>query len=306
MRKSTKSLIALVSVITLFAFAIPAISNATDVPQFLNYQGYLTNSSGQPVSGSHQIVFKLYNGFLSGGTSFWTETQPAVQVTDGRFSVVLGKITPLDTTQFTGSTYIGITVDTNAEMAPRQQFTSVAYALKAADAIPKGLIAMWSGASNAIPAGWAICDGTNGTPDLRDRFVIGAGHNYPVNAADGHDSHTLSINEMPSHNHGGVTGADGANHTHSGTTGFQNQNATHSHTMQVGINGDKGDSGSSTLRNYGSWTPFTTNVANTDHTHYFTTDTASANHTHTISSQGGGQSFSILPPYYALAFIMKL
>jgi len=57
-----------------------------------------------------------------------------------------------------------------------------------------GMIMMWSGAADALPCGWALCDGTKGTPDLRDRFIVGAGNNYPVNDAgsgDDHD-HTLS------------------------------------------------------------------------------------------------------------------
>lgn len=74
-----------------------------------------------------------------------------------------------------------------------------------------GMIMMWSGAADALPYGWALCDGTKGTPDLRDRFIVGAGNNYPVNDAgsgDGHD-HTLSglsgefsTNDAGRHDHG--------------------------------------------------------------------------------------------------------
>ena len=49
--------------------------------------------------------------------------------------------------------------------------------------IPKGGIIMWSGATTAIPQGWALCDGTNGTPNLRDRFIVGAGSTYAVAAS---------------------------------------------------------------------------------------------------------------------------
>ena len=44
-----------------------------------------------------------------------------------------------------------------------------------ADGLPSGVIVMWSGELDAIPSGWALCDGSNGTPDLRDRFVLGVG-----------------------------------------------------------------------------------------------------------------------------------
>ena len=51
--------------------------------------------------------------------------------------------------------------------------------------VPSGVVMMWSGAANAIPSGYVLCDGSNGTPDLRNRFVIGAGSNYAVGATGG-------------------------------------------------------------------------------------------------------------------------
>lgn len=67
--------------------------------------------------------------------------------------------------------------------------------------VPKGTIVIWSGAATAIPSGWALCDGQNGTPDLRDRFVVGAGTSYEVGATGGEATHTLTIEEMPVHRH---------------------------------------------------------------------------------------------------------
>ena len=52
-------------------------------------------------------------------------------------------------------------------------------------AVPAGLIAAWSGAASAVPAGWALCDGANGTPDLRGRFLVGAGGDYAVGDTGG-------------------------------------------------------------------------------------------------------------------------
>ena len=64
-----------------------------------------------------------------------------------------------------------------------------------------GMILLWSGASNAIPSGWVLCNGSNSTPDLRDRFVVGAGSGYSVGATGGAASVTLTVNQIPAHTH---------------------------------------------------------------------------------------------------------
>lgn len=87
------------------------------------------------------------------------------------------------------------------------------------DALPRGAIIIWYGEKNAVPLGWVICDGTNGTPDLRDQVVVGAGNNpigkragdwtssasTNVQGWHGHGGntldHQLTVDEMPSHNH---------------------------------------------------------------------------------------------------------
>lgn len=60
---------------------------------------------------------------------------------------------------------------------------------------------MWSGAATAIPSGWLLCNGSNGTPDLRNRFIVGAGSLYGVGDTGGSNTVTLTVNEMPSHSH---------------------------------------------------------------------------------------------------------
>lgn len=67
--------------------------------------------------------------------------------------------------------------------------------------IPTGTIVIWSGAIVDIPSGWHLCDGTAGTPDLRDRFLVGAGSGYGVGATGGEASHTLTVSEIPAHTH---------------------------------------------------------------------------------------------------------
>lgn len=67
--------------------------------------------------------------------------------------------------------------------------------------IPSGLISLWSGAEVDIPEGWVLCNGENGTPDLRDKFVIGAGNGYSVGSEGGEARHVLTVSEIPPHSH---------------------------------------------------------------------------------------------------------
>lgn len=69
------------------------------------------------------------------------------------------------------------------------------------DNFPSGGIIIWSGGAAAVPDGWALCDGTNGTPDLRDRFVLGAGSSHRVGETGGSEEVTLTINQLAKHNH---------------------------------------------------------------------------------------------------------
>jgi hypothetical protein len=112
--------------------------------------------------------------------------------------------------------------------------------------VPTGVIALWYGAIGSIPSGWALCDGTASTPDLRDRFVVGAGTggSYAVDATGGSlttADHTLTTAEIPAHTHevkirgytGEVQSAGDGDYTDEG--GLQDSEPTggggaHSHT----------------------------------------------------------------------------
>lgn len=65
--------------------------------------------------------------------------------------------------------------------------------------VPSGFIGMWSG--SVVPDGWLLCDGTNSTPDLRNRFIVGSGGEYAIGSTGGEKMHTLTIKEIPSHTH---------------------------------------------------------------------------------------------------------
>ena len=65
--------------------------------------------------------------------------------------------------------------------------------------VPSGTIVMYNG--NTAPSGWAICNGQNGTPDLRDKFIVGSGSSYNRGDTGGAASVTLTVNQIPSHDH---------------------------------------------------------------------------------------------------------
>lgn len=73
--------------------------------------------------------------------------------------------------------------------------------------IPAGVILAYHNADGTIPAGWAICDGQNGTPDLRGRFILGASESRTAGSKGGSETHTLTVDELPAHTHtvSGVT-----------------------------------------------------------------------------------------------------
>ena len=204
-----------------------------------------------------------------------------------------------------------------------------------ANAVPSGIICMWSGESTAIPSGWNLCDGSNGTPDLRDRFIVGAGSTYKVKDTGGEATHTLTVNEMPSHNHGFT----GTSHSHTGSLSSATAASagSHTHTMSGGSSGgyvniqSLDEEGRKTeearmyasvsslhvdsvgkeycvqLPVYGSSGSSTTSSGG-DHTHSVTGDVTVnyATAGGTVGSTGGGQAHENRPPYFALCFIMKL
>lgn len=97
-------------------------------------------------------------------------------------------------------------------------------------AAPSGIIAMWSGSIASIPSGWFLCNGANSTPDLRDRFIVGAGSSYSVGDTGGEATHVLTEAEMPSHTHpvpGSAAGGNDAYPINSGTTSGPDSGASY-------------------------------------------------------------------------------
>ncbi|MEO0093979.1 MAG: hypothetical protein ABIK67_07000 [candidate division WOR-3 bacterium] len=97
------------------------------IPRMLNYQGKLTDATGNPVPDStYSITFRLFT-VTSGGTAFWNETQD-VQTNNGLFNVLLGSLNPIDSIPQDGNCYLEMQVNPNPAMTPRVRIVSSAYA----------------------------------------------------------------------------------------------------------------------------------------------------------------------------------
>jgi len=314
----------------LFGFLVFSFLFA-DVPVEINYTGFL-REFGQPVSGQRNVELKIYTQETS-GVPIWSSGVMTVDVSSGVFRCIISP-----NIDFRDGNFWIETVVNNKIFSPRQKIVSQMFAIHSRtaenlskkgniyfvvnqttsvvvsvssinvvgkvkeygyDLLPRGVIVMWSGSIASIPPGWALCDGGTytapdgtqvTTPNLRDRFIVGAGGSYSVGATGGEAFHTLTVSEIPSHYHtvdppATQTTTDGA-HSHSMT--LPNQ------TSRSYVN--TGD-------HYALYDVYT-------NTYY--TSTAGA-HSHTVDipafnsgSTGGGQPHENRPPYYALAFIMKL
>jgi hypothetical protein len=147
--------------------------------------------------------------------------------------------------------------------------------------IPTGGIIIWSGSTGSIPATWYLCDGTNGTPDLRNSFIVGAGSTYAVNAT------------------GGTADAIVVSHTHTATSTSVVTDPTHSHVENVSTSSGGGSTfGISGAANYSGSQATNLNTASAS-----TGITVATTTTNTTAGVSGTNAN--LPPYYALAYIMK-
>jgi hypothetical protein len=160
---------------------------------------------------------------------------------------------------------------------PISNGTTTGKALTNSIGVPRGTIVMWSNyLGDAIPTGWQLCDGTNSTPDLRNRFIVGSGSSYAVGNTGGSKdavvvSHTHTVTD-PGHTHTGalpvgegvwfqrytVSGGYNTRWPSEGTPGAFNDRLTGSRATGI-----------------------------------------------TINSEGSSGTNANLPPYYALAFIIK-
>ena len=157
---------------------------------------------------------------------------------------------PLASPTFTGvPAAVTASVGTNTT-----QLATTAFVLANAGGVPSGSIALWNGSIATIPSGYVLCNGSNSTPNLMDKFIVGAGSTYAVNATGGEATHTL--------------------------TGAESGIAAHTHTVPMSAG-------------TGGGVPYGDGANNSSQTTSTTGPTNAAN------------AHNNLPPYYALAYIMK-
>jgi len=178
-----------------------------------------------------------------------------------------------------------------ATVLPSNQIATLSYvSAQLGTIIPAGIITMWYGSTASVPTGWKLCDGTNNTPDLRGRFVVGAGSTYGVN------------------NIGGSADAVTVSHSHTGTTSDPGNFISGSVSADTG--GSSGLYGSAggvfTISNL--TTKFVAAGSTTSYTRGVAFNLTAGSHTHSVTTNSTGVlgTNMNLPPYYALCYIMKV
>ena len=125
-----KKVLVVVIVVGMLSGIVSGVNaGASDVPQMMNYQGRLTDTSGNLITGSHSITLVIYD-VATEGTELWTETHPSVSFDNGIFHIVMGSVTPIDLS-FGEDYWLGITIDSTPELDPRRRLVSVGYAFRA-------------------------------------------------------------------------------------------------------------------------------------------------------------------------------
>jgi hypothetical protein len=226
------------------------------------------NNDGLPLNAGK--IFTYQAGSTTPLTTFTdssgliANTNPIILGTDGR---------PPSTIWLTEGFFYKFVLKTSADVTIQTYdnlYGIINAAAPAATPIPAGGIFLWSGSIGSIPAGYVLCNGSNGTPDLRNRFVVGAGSTYAVDATGGSaDSIVVS-------------------HTHTATV----TDPGHLHDI---------------LRPWGSFagTGLYPGSSTTYNGVKDPSDTATTGITVANSSTGVSGTNANLPPYYALCYIMK-
>jgi hypothetical protein len=222
-----------------------------------------------------------------------TQNANAVNITGGTITGSYG-LTAANATNatnavnVTGTIASGVTATTQAVSTDN---TTVATTAFVRDIIPSGVILMWSGSIASIPAGWLLCDGGSGTPDLRNRFIVGAGSTYAPGNTGGSADATL-----PTHTHTATSSGSQSAHRHFTVFNVSTSNeGSLSSNNTIARRGNYGGDYSYDFSSSGS----EANIGLTSN------QTPSVSVSTTVDSAGSSATNANLPPYYALAYIMK-
>ncbi len=257
------------AVVTLQTLTVEGESEFVGVTTFSNTQAATSTSVGAVV--------------VSGGVAVGNNLRVGNDARIDAITVGLTSATTIDTAS--DNLYLnsaGGTVNVTDNLGVTGNLTvSAPSTINGYGTIPIGGIIMWSGTIALIPTGWALCNGSNGTPDLRNRFIIGANSDSGGSAqTEVTGSNTIT---------GGTKDAIVVSHTHTATV----TDPGHSHTYNRNINQNTDHSGLDTTTNNPSF-----ESANTG--------TSTTGIGVSISTQGSSGTNQNLPPYYALAFIMRV
>ena len=266
------------------AFVGTAVSNLVDSsPGALNTLNELAAAINDDASFSTTVNNNIATKMpLSGGTFTGNvTTQKIVPANDSQFDI--GE---------NGTRFANVYADT---------YYGSGANLTGIEAFVSGMILLWSGAQNAIPSGFVLCNGSNSTPDLRDRFVVGAGNSYSVGATGGSNTATDNISISGSDTVS-ISGTDTVSISVSGNaTGFTAKPSSGQgiHSMQSTSYNNNNESFQTSNYNYArSYFTIPFSGSGSDTVNISGTDTVTISGTDTVS-------IDTRSPYYALCYIMK-
>ena len=279
--------------------------SATGLTVFSGTTGQATNlsSSNILITGGTVAGLTAFSGTTGQATNFSSSN---ILVSSGNVSGVTG----INNT-FTSANLVNGVATTKAVSDSSTAIATTAYVHAY---LPTGIIVMWNSTAASIPTGWQLCDGSNGTPDLRGQFIVGAGGSYTPGDTGGAASVTLGANAMPIHTHAlsgslttGSAGAHGHTVTdpgHAHTTTFRRSEKSNNATPFMLSDPNVGENNNGTVAL--PTTTVTTGVsiaAVVDHTHSLT---LSGNTQSAGGASGTTQPHENRPPYYALCYIQKM
>ena len=244
------------------------------------FTGIPYGPTAAPGTSTTQLATTAFVQNVAGGLgTMSTQNANNVAITGGTINGVSGTNSGLSVGYATSAgSATNATNATNATYGTTQAVTDnstfLATTAFVRSIIPSGIIMLWSGSAASIPSGWYLCNGSNGTPNLENQFIIGAGGSYGVGATGGSATTTLSVANLPAHTHNNTLTDPGHLH-YSLSGGF----------FGAGSTGGTGPN---------------SNAVNNP-----TTASAVTGITINNASVGSGTAFNTLPPYYSLCYIMK-